>query len=119
VIDRKKSGYVQTVTIDESDFMRYVLPRYRSFFAKAAAAYQKCLYFHSPPGEFWGNANQESYDLMLAQLAALAKQSRFIVIDSTPFFSILSEYRRDKWHFSTNRREDWDCRHNGKESPRA
>ena len=55
--------------------MRYALPRYKSFFAKAASAFQKCIYFFSPPGEFWGIAEQGRYGSMIAQVSALAKQS--------------------------------------------
>jgi len=89
-------------------FERYVVPKYKTFFARASSVFQKCIYFRSPYAEFWGNFMcPHIYDEMVEQIAALAKQSGFIVFDSTPLFATLAEFRRDSWHFCTDRGKDW------------
>ena len=60
-----------------------------------------------PPAELWGIAEQGRYNTMVAQVASLAKQSRFLAMDSTQFFSFLRECRLDLWHVATNRQVDW------------
>ena len=107
VLGRTKYTKDFTVICDESSFLRHVLPKYKSFFAKAAAAFQKCIYFFSSPAEFWGIAEQDRCSAMVAQVASLAKQSRFLAMDSVQLFSFLREYRLDLWHFATNRQVYW------------
>ena len=93
VLDKKRTAYLNAVICDDEAFMRFVLLKHTPFFAKAASAYQKCIYVHSPPAEFWGIPEQDRYGHMIAQLSALAKQSRFLAMDSTPLRSFFGECR--------------------------
>ena len=81
-VGRRQLALLSTVMPEGEMCMRYVLPEYTSLFAKAAASLQKRIYFHSPPAEFWGTTHQDRHGNMLAQLVALAKQSRFLASDS-------------------------------------
>ena len=62
-------------------FERYVVPKYKTFFARASSAFQKCIYFRSPYADFWGNFMcPHMYDEMVEQISALAKQLSLIHI---------------------------------------
>ena len=50
-----------------------------------------------------GLAFRERFDDMVTQVSAMARQAGFLVVDSTPLFTILEDYRASEWHFAVNR----------------
>ena len=92
----------------DDDKWEQALKSYRRLFGLGAATFQKRIYLYSPEGKFWHIQEADRFDDRRKALATLATQSGWLALDAQPLLETLDAFRHtDKWHFATNRNQDW------------
>ena len=61
----------------------------------------------SPSGEFWECREARRFDALRDEVAQLARGSGFLVIPTQDMMATLQPFRKDAWHFGTNRGMDY------------
>ena len=96
-------GQMVTLPLTDGD-RRNAISEYRQMMAAMKLLYQRRVFLLSPRGQFWNIAEPLDYDDSVREVAVVAKEHDFLVLDSEDLWlSIRPFMQKDGWHFNDAR----------------